>query len=327
MSHIFVSYSRKDIEFVRKFVNRLQRTYRVWWDKIGIHGGEDWEKAIQIGVKNCELMIVILSPDSVESDYVRFEYETALKQNKIVMPIVHKPCDYPVRLQKKHIINEADDNWFEQLQIALDHQIRMSITTDMSYLLNKNLIGDSQKTFGDLASEIEGSFEMDKHGTDLVALPLSASQYALTYLVGQSTSSLKRLDNIQLALQCSQGYNSDDFPVQVAKSVLASDKSLHMLLVRGPMMLSKHPKFGIQMIHGLSNDNEAEWRGVIGAAYSALEMYERGTNRSEMVHIFNIAPAALVGGLGIWSERGRGMTFYNFVARNQYSPVFTMESQ
>ena len=93
------------------------------------------------------------------------------------------------------------------------------------------------------------------------------------------------------------------------------------------IFVSYSPKYGIQMIHGLSNDNEDEWRGVVTAAYRSIELYNIGTTQREMVHVFNIAPAALLAGFGMQAERGRGMTFYNFVTRNQYSPVFTVESQ
>jgi len=324
MSSIFVSYSRKDSDFAYELVNRLERTYRVWLDKRGISGGADWENAIKVGIQDCAAMVVILSPDAVTSDYVRFEYETALKSDKQVIPILYRECEFPVMLRKIQIIKHADGDWFQQLQTALSENTNVVNTQDSSYLIQHGLIGDASKTFGDLAPLIHGSFVMDKHETNLVALPLSVTQHAMTYLVGQHTTSLKRPDEIQLALQCSQGYNSDDFPVQVAKHVLSTEKPLHLILVRGPMMLTQHHKFGIQMIHGLNNEDETEWRGVIGAAYKSLDAYDTGTVRRRMVHVFNIAPAALLGGFGVWSERGRGMTFYNYAAHNQYNPVFVM---
>src|SRR5690349_19366240 len=119
MSHIFVSYSRKDSEFAYQLVNRLQRTYRVWLDKQGISGGTDWENAIRLAIQDCAAIVVILSPDSIISDYVRFEYETALDSGKLVIPLLYRECEFPVRLRKKQIIKQTDTDWFDQIVTAL----------------------------------------------------------------------------------------------------------------------------------------------------------------------------------------------------------------
>ncbi len=324
MSQIFVSYSRKDSDWVKPFVTRLQRTHRVWWDRTDIHGGDDWKKAIAQGIDDSVAMVVVLTPESAASDYVNYEFETALDKGKPVIPLRLHAVDVPVRLRKQHVINQEEETWFDQVMTALgDHALAARIH-DQGALVQKGHIGSGKVKFEGLKESILGSFMMDPHDTKLVALPLLVSQYAMTYLVGRADGTLERPAEIQLALQVSQGYNAQNFPLQVAKYVLSKDQPLHMILVRGPMMLNKHPQYGVQMTHGLDNEAEEEWRGVISAAYDSLALYERDTMRRAMVHVFNIAPAALMGGFGVRAERGRGMTFYNYGGGIQYHPVYTI---
>ena len=326
MSHIFVSYSRRDSDFVKTLVQRLERTHRVWFDRHDIHGGEEWEKAITQGVQNSVAMIVVLSPDAIASDYVRFEYSTAIKEGTPIIPLLHRDCELPVKLAKYQAVKHEDSNWFDQILTGLEGVADLARTHDVTYLTENDLIGDGEVTFDILAQTVQGSFRMDRHATNLVALPLLVTQHAMTYLVGRATDTLARKDPIQLALQCSQPYNSDNFPVSVAQYTLAQSQALHMILVRGPMMLTQHPHFGIQMQHGLDNDNPDEWRGVISAAYDSLDAYDAGTARREMVQVFSLAPAALMAGFGLRAERGRGLTVYNFAGSGQYAPVYVLPS-
>ena len=41
---IFISYLRKDTEFVRRLASDLEQTgYDSWWDVANIRGGQEWE--------------------------------------------------------------------------------------------------------------------------------------------------------------------------------------------------------------------------------------------------------------------------------------------
>ena len=328
MSHIFVSYKREDSEFVAKEIVRLQRTYRVWWDKTNIVGGEDWEKAIRAGLDESAALIVILSPKAVESPYVRFEYETALDKSVPVIPIMIEDCDIPIALRKFQVLKTADATWYDQLITALQHvpNIDTAEIHDTRAPIEA-VIGDPTLTFAAAAEQFKGTLRFDRHELDLVALPMLVSRYAMTYLVGQAGDTLKRSPEIQIALQLSQGYNSPNFPVQVAKYIHSEGTRLHMILVRGPMSLTKHPQYGISMVHGLDNGDENEWRGVVNTTYSSIERYHLDTARPQMLHVFNIAPAALLGAIGLRAERGMGMTFYNFVGADRYAPVYSQPAQ
>lgn len=326
MSHIFVSYKREDSEFVFKEVIRLQRIYRVWWDKTSIVGGEDWEKAIRAGLEDSVALLVILSPKAVESPYVRFEYEAALDNGIPVIPIMIEPCDIPTQLRKVQVIKSADEDWYQQLITALQNGVP---NIDTAELLDgrariESVIGDPNLTFEEAMSRFKGALRFDRYELNLVALPMLVTPYAMTYLVGYAGDTLKRSPEIQVALQMSQAYNSPNFPVQVAKYIHSrKELRLHMILVRGPMGLTQHQQYGISMVHELDNSNESEWQGVVNATYTSIERYHQDTIRPNMIHVFNIAPAALIGAIGLRAERGMGMTLYNFVGAGSYHPVYS----
>jgi hypothetical protein len=66
---------------------------------------------------------------------------------------------------------------------------------------------------------------------------------------------------------------------------------------------------------------------VVNATYTSIERYHNDTDRPQMLHVFNIAPAALVGAIGLRAERGMGMTLYNFIGAGNYYPVYSKPAQ
>ena len=59
MSSIFISYSRKDIEFARKIVDALaENNLDTWIDWHSIPKGEDWEQEIYRGIEGAEAFLL-----------------------------------------------------------------------------------------------------------------------------------------------------------------------------------------------------------------------------------------------------------------------------
>ena len=69
MSHIFISYSRKDLDFAQKIVDALAANdLDTWIDWKSIPKGEDWEHEIYRGIEEADAFLFLLSPDSVTSE-------------------------------------------------------------------------------------------------------------------------------------------------------------------------------------------------------------------------------------------------------------------
>ena len=89
---IFISYSRKDQEFVTRLASDLNdHVTGVWFDQSDIQAGQRWRDEIEEGVRGCKVVILVLSPDSAVSRYVQMEINLALEKKKRIIPILYRP--------------------------------------------------------------------------------------------------------------------------------------------------------------------------------------------------------------------------------------------
>jgi WD40 repeat protein len=88
---VFISYSRKDKEFVRRLDEELKRRDReAWVDWEGIPPGDTWEKTIYGAIEATHTFIFVLTPDSIASEVCGREIAHAAANNKRLVPIVHR---------------------------------------------------------------------------------------------------------------------------------------------------------------------------------------------------------------------------------------------
>jgi formylglycine-generating enzyme required for sulfatase activity len=88
--HVFMSYSRRDDAVMRRMVAFLrQQGINVWVDNEKLVPGTPvWEKEIEKAVQNASAVIVALSPDSKDSEWVRREINLADQHGKRVFPVL-----------------------------------------------------------------------------------------------------------------------------------------------------------------------------------------------------------------------------------------------
>src|SRR6476660_4349433 len=88
---VFISYSRKDKEFVRRLDEELKRRDReAWVDWEGIPPGDTWEKTIYGAIEATHTFIFVLTPDSIASEVCGKEIAHAAANNKRLVPIVYR---------------------------------------------------------------------------------------------------------------------------------------------------------------------------------------------------------------------------------------------
>ncbi|MBD2059037.1 toll/interleukin-1 receptor domain-containing protein [Oculatella sp. FACHB-28] len=91
MADIFISYSRRDKEFVRTLHQALSQSQRdTWVDWEDIPVTAEWWKEIEAGIEGADTFIFVISPDSVASKICYQEVEHAAKLNKRLFPIVRR---------------------------------------------------------------------------------------------------------------------------------------------------------------------------------------------------------------------------------------------
>ncbi|PYI70826.1 MAG: hypothetical protein DMF02_07875 [Verrucomicrobia bacterium] len=115
MADIFISYSRKDKDFVRRLDEALKsRGREAWVDWEDIRPTEEWMQAIYAAIDGADTFIFVLTPDSVTSAVCGREIAHAAAHNKRMVPIVARELyagTAPEALAKLNYIffRESDD--------------------------------------------------------------------------------------------------------------------------------------------------------------------------------------------------------------------------
>lgn len=91
MNEVFISYSRKDKEFIRKIHHRFASVgYDIWVDWEDIPLAEDWWESIQSGIEAAYYFIFAISSSSLASKVCRQELDHAIQCRKRLIPIVYR---------------------------------------------------------------------------------------------------------------------------------------------------------------------------------------------------------------------------------------------
>ncbi len=135
MSHIFISYSRKDFDFASKIVQALATNkLDTWIDWKSIPKGEDWEQEIYRGIEEAEAFLFLISPDSVASQMCNKEIAHAVKNGKRILPIVIRDTDPKIihpEISKRNWIfcRDGQDDFNQAIE-----ETRNTIHTDYEWL-------------------------------------------------------------------------------------------------------------------------------------------------------------------------------------------------
>ena len=98
---IFISYCSEDRNVARRFAQRfVDEGFTVWWDA-ALHSGETFDEVIESALKAAKAVVVLWSPRSVGSRWVRAEATLADRRNKLA-PVTIEPCDRPIIFELTH---------------------------------------------------------------------------------------------------------------------------------------------------------------------------------------------------------------------------------
>lgn len=97
---IFLSHAHQDQKFADRVVRILRRhRLHVWYSRKHIIGARRWHDEIGRALARCDWFVVILSPHSVRSDWVRHEVAFVLRAGfgDRIVPLLYRKCD-PTKL-------------------------------------------------------------------------------------------------------------------------------------------------------------------------------------------------------------------------------------
>jgi internalin A len=103
---VFISYSHDDKSFAKKIASELEIAgMKVWWDSSGLKGGQDWQEEIEKAIAQCQYFLIVLSPESILSEWVGNEITYAVQKGKLIIPLYMKPCEVPISIIKRQYID------------------------------------------------------------------------------------------------------------------------------------------------------------------------------------------------------------------------------
>ncbi|MGH9834053.1 MAG: TIR domain-containing protein, partial [Blastocatellia bacterium] len=126
MSHIFISYSRNDNDFVNGLIADIEkRGAEVWLDRQDISGGETWRAAIAEAIRSCDAFVIVLSPNSTVSKNVSRELSIAESHHRPIIPLLYQPCEIPPNMEYQLAEIQWIDFTAEKYADALERLIKV----------------------------------------------------------------------------------------------------------------------------------------------------------------------------------------------------------
>ena len=95
---VFLSHSAKDRRFAERIAEVLRRHgIPVWYSGTDIVGAAQWHDEIGKALQRCDWLVVVLSPNSVKSPWVKRELLYALDDARYetrIVPVKFRPCKH-----------------------------------------------------------------------------------------------------------------------------------------------------------------------------------------------------------------------------------------
>lgn len=104
-AHVFISYSRRNLDFAKRLFQELNRSKRdVWVDWEDIPRAADWMQEIYQGIDNADTFIFLVSEHSLISEICNQELDYALQKNKRVIPLILQKIE-------NDVFDRVDEHW------------------------------------------------------------------------------------------------------------------------------------------------------------------------------------------------------------------------
>ncbi|HEX6604927.1 MAG TPA: TIR domain-containing protein [Sphingomicrobium sp.] len=128
---VFLSYSREDRASARHIADCFAAEgISVWWDA-RLQSGQTFDEVIERQLKEAKAVVVLWTPRSVNSRWVRAEATLADRKNKLV-PAIIEPCDRPIAFELTHTADLSD--WTGDISDTrwrdFVHDVRRLVTED-----------------------------------------------------------------------------------------------------------------------------------------------------------------------------------------------------
>src|ERR1041385_3909556 len=133
MSEIFLSYAREDLNEIYRLWGELDAAgLDVWFDKMSLEPGHDWQHEIEHAIREARIFLACLSSRSVRKrGFVQSELRKALEildqipeGDVYLVPIRLDPCEVPQSLTHLQYVDAFEDGAIPKLVSSITARSR-----------------------------------------------------------------------------------------------------------------------------------------------------------------------------------------------------------
>lgn len=152
---VFISHSSTDKRFIRTLKSGLkENSIETWLDEDQLDFGDSLVEKLETALGESSHFVIILSPSSVDSDWVSFELKKALQHSRTglmnkIIPIKYRECDIPEELSKLLYADLSDE-----VVLPMEDEVKfVSDGYDAFFLKLVRAIKNSSKALSDQEKE------------------------------------------------------------------------------------------------------------------------------------------------------------------------------
>lgn len=164
MAIIFLSYAHHDATIAQKVYDTLtKKGMNVWLDRSEIQLGDRWVEKLQDALETTQILVLLMSPASMQSSSIAQEYQYFIQQNKLLVPVLIAGSvdDIPFRLRSYHFIDMRQLN-----EEKLEH-----LASRIQELLEQgNIIESSGKKQVTITFDVDGDTDLENIVTQITKL-------------------------------------------------------------------------------------------------------------------------------------------------------------
>ncbi len=234
--YLFASYARDDIdrvlpitEAVRKSLAARSSNVELWTDLTHLKPGEQWNVAIKEALSSAVGFLFFVSPDSLQSEWVRRELDIAAAHtDRLLIPVILSHADHLPRTLR-------DRQWLDLSTATTPHDISHAaerivdaVTAHLGASTTPSPpVGSSEALF--VAAEMaESARKANKSST-------SKQSYSVFVVHGHSTEALSELESFLAS-------------VAVSPVVLAREEEMPQSLFQKFMSIASRARFAIVLL-------------------------------------------------------------------------------
>lgn len=314
MSHIFISYARKDKKVVAQYVESLRKMdFIVWQDVSNISAGVKWHQALTDAVEQASVVIVFWTQSAYHSTYVNEEIDLALKHEIPIIPVWLESAT-PLRDGLKEANAVITDGYssgaVQKISSALLETApriqRQVVDVNTAIPFNAQMANGSSR-------EMIGSREY-------VVMPLVTSVYSSAALIAEAGVIVRQVSRIQLIVQ-NTGPVDYSAVRDAFKAIQATDaeypheaQPLVGIYVTG----AQNPMDRTQ--YWVDNTNVAHYSDMIDTTRKAIGAVTRNAANTPVFQVFQKTLVDIAFLLGVSLDRWLPLQLYKWDGE-QYVPI------